>query len=211
MAEQRGFLIGARIASGTLAAGAAAVVIAAVAFLPLPTVGSEPRSVTVDPAPSDQVRVCPGGALRVGDEVGGSTDSVFVIGSSAITGAVNAGELERVRLASADPAAPAVAAPEALRSPPSDGALLAGAQSQDVDAPDFRGLTASSFAEPTGSIWLVGGAMTVGRSSFLLLANPTDVPSRVSLEIFGEEGRVSAPGMSGIDVPANGQRVLSLA
>ncbi|HWH98333.1 MAG TPA: DUF5719 family protein, partial [Pseudolysinimonas sp.] len=89
--------------------------------------------------------------------------------------------------------------------------LVAGAQSQDVDAPDFRGLTASSCAEPTGSIWLVGGAMTVGRSTFLLLANPTDVPSRVSLEIFGEEGRVSAPGMSGIDVPANGQRVLSLA
>jgi hypothetical protein len=88
---------------------------------------------------------------------------------------------------------------------------VAGAQSQDVDVPDFDGFTAATCAEPSGSIWLVGGAMTIGRSTILLLANPTEVPSRVNLEIFGEDGAVSAPGMTGIDVPAGGQRVLSLA
>lgn len=211
VAEQRGLLIGARIASGTVAAGAAALAIAAVAFLPLPTLGPEPRTVIVEPAPADQVRVCPGGAMRVGDETGGSADTAFAIGAPAIAGEVSGGDLERARLASADPAASITAAPEALRAPPTDGALVAGAQIQDVDAPDFRGLSAASCAEPSGSIWLVGGAMTVGRSTFLLLANPTDVPSRVSLEIFGEDGLVSAPGTSGIDVPANGQRLLSLA
>src|SRR5690606_24575777 len=102
------------------------------------------------------------------------------------------------------------AGPELLRVPPAPGAQVAGAQTQDVDAPDFRGLTAASCAEPTGSTWLVGGATTVGRSTVVLLVNPSDVPSQVTLRIFGEDGSVSAPGMTGIAVPAGGQRVVSL-
>ncbi|GHF15651.1 DUF5719 family protein [Pseudolysinimonas yzui] len=211
VADQRGLVIGARIASGTVAAGVAALVIAAVAFLPLPTVGPEPRSVTVEPAPADQVRVCPGATMRIGDETGGSADTAFAIGAATTDGAVLTGDLERTRLASADASASPAAAPEELRSAPGDGALIGGAQIQSVDATDFRGLAAASCAEPSGSIWLVGGAMTVGRTTLLVLANPTDVPSRVTLEIFGEEGPISAPGMAGIDVPANGQTVLSLA
>jgi hypothetical protein len=211
VAEQRGILLGARIASGTVGAAAAALVIAAVAFLPLPTVGPAARTVTVEPAPADQLRVCPGAAMRVGDETGESTDSVFAIGAASTAGEVRGGTLERTRLASADAAAASRAAPEVLRAAPAEGELVAGAQSQDVDAPGFNGFATASCAEPSGSIWLVGGAMTVGRSTFLLLSNPTDVPSRVNLEIFGEAGRISAPGMSGIEVPANGQRVLSLA
>lgn len=211
MAEQRGLLVGARIAGGTVGTAAAALVIAAVAFLPLPTAGPDPRSVTVMPAPADQLRVCPGAAMRVGDETGESTDSVFAIHAAATTGAVRSGELTRARLESADAGAPSRAAPEVLRAAASEGELVAGAQSQDVDAPGFHGLAAASCAEPSGSIWLVGGATTVGRSTFLLLSNPTDVSSRVSLTIFGEDGPVAAPGMSGIEVPSNGQRVLSLA
>lgn len=204
-------MIGARIASGTVGVAAAALVIAAVAFLPLPTLGPEPRTVTVEPAPADQLRVCPGAAMRVGDESGENADAVFAIGSAATGGTARGTELERARLASADPAAPADAAPEVLRAPPADGALVGGAQIQDVDATDFQGLSAASCAEPSGSTWLVGGATTVGRSTLVVLANPTPVPSRVSLEIFGDEGAVAAPGMSGIEVPPNGQRVLSLA
>lgn len=211
MADPRGFVIGARIVSGAVAAAAAVAVIAGVAFLPLPTLGNAPRAITVEPAPADQARVCPGGAMRIGDEVGGSTDSVFAIGTPAADGAVTGGDLERAPLASADPAAAAGSAPQVLRAPPITAALLAGAQSEAVDAADFRGLAAAACAEPSGSIWLVGGAMTVGRTTLLLLANPTEVPSQVSLRMFGEDGEISAPGMSGIDVPANGQAVLSLA
>jgi hypothetical protein len=208
---RRGLLIGARVLSGVVAAGVAVVVVGAVAFLPVPTVGPDPRSVTVDPAPAGQVRVCPGGALRIGDESGADADSTFAIGAASIDGEARGGDLERTRLVSADPSAAPSTAPEALRIGPSADALVAGAQSEDVDAPDFDGFTVATCAEPSGSIWLVGGAMTIGRSTILLLANPTDVPSRVTLEIFGEDGPVSAPGMTGIDVPAGGQRVLSLA
>lgn len=211
MAERR-VVIGARIVSGTVAAGVAAVVIAGIAFLPLPTLGSTPRTITVDPAPADQLRVCPGAAVRVGDASGANADTAFTIGTATVDGEVLDGELERSRLTSVDPAGPASAAPALLRVPPGGTeALVAGAQLQDVDAPDFDGLTAAACAEPSGSTWLVGGATTVGRSTFLVLNNPTDVPSRVSLRIFGEDGPVTAPGMSGIEVPAGAQRVVSLA
>ena len=210
MAE-RGLVIGARIAGGAFAAGVAAITILFVGLVPLPTTAAAPRTMTIEPALADQLRVCPGSAMRLGDESGGSTDTAFVLGTPAISGDVVDGELERTRLTSADTAASAAAAPEVIRVPASEGALVAGAQLQDVDASDFRGLAAASCTEPNGSIWLVGGAMTVGRSTLLLLSNPTIVASQVNLEIFGEDGEVSAPGMTGIDVPAGGQLVFSLA
>jgi hypothetical protein len=211
MAERRGLLLGARILTGVVATGVAVLTIGVVALVPFPTVGAAPRTVTVDPAPADQVRVCPGGAIRLGDESGADAAAVFAIGSAQISAVAQGGTLDRTRLTSADANAGAASAPEELRLAPGDGALLAGAQLQDVDAPDFRGLTAASCAEPSGSIWLVGGAMTVGRTTALLLSNPTEVPSRVNVEIYGEDGTVTAPGMTGIDVPAQGQRVVSLA
>jgi hypothetical protein len=207
----RGLVIGVRILSGTVAAAVAAITILVVGLVPLPTTATAPRTLTIEPAAADQLRVCPGSAMRLGDESGGSTDTAFALGSAAISGDVVDGTIERTRLTSADPAASADAAPEVIRVPASDGALVAGAQLQDVDVPDFTGLVAASCTEPNGSIWLVGGATTVGRTTLLLLANPTIVDSQVSLEIFGEDGPVSAPGMSGIDVPAGGQLVFSLA
>ncbi|MCU1418113.1 MAG: hypothetical protein JWP32_2287, partial [Schumannella sp.] len=102
-------------------------------------------------------------------------------------------------------------APAVLRIASADGSALAGAQSQAVDARDFRGFAVAGCAEPSGSIWLVGGATTVGRTSILTLSNPTEVAAQVSLSIFGEQGAVQAPGLTGIDVPAGTQRVLSLA
>ncbi len=208
---RRGILIGARVLSGVVATGVAVLVVGAVALVPLPTTGSDPRALTVDPAPADQVRVCPGGALRLGDESGADAESTFAIGAPSLVGQATGGDLERTRLTSADPSAATASAPEVLRVGASADALVAGAQSQEVEAADFGGFTAATCTEPSGSIWLVGGAMTIGRTTVLLLANPTDVPSRVNLEIFGEDGPVSAPGMAGIDVPAGGQRVLSLA
>lgn len=56
MAERRALLLGARILTGVVATGVAVVTIAAVSFLPLPTVAAAPRTLTVDPAPADQVR-----------------------------------------------------------------------------------------------------------------------------------------------------------
>ena len=138
MAE-RGLVIGARIASGTVAAGVAAVAILVVGLVPFPTMQATPRVLTIEPAVADQLRVCPGSAMRLGDEFGGTAGTAFTLGAPAISGDVVDGSLERVRLVSADAAAGPSAAPEVIRVPASDGALVTGAQLQDVDAPDFRG------------------------------------------------------------------------
>ena len=55
------------------------------------------------------------------------------------------------------------------------------------------------------------GRPSVGRTSILTLSNPTAVTAQVSLQIFGEEGAVEAPGLLGIEVQPGAQRVLSLA
>lgn len=211
MAERRGLVIGARIASGAVATGVAGLAIAAIALLPLPLHAADPRTVTVEPAAAAQLRVCPGATVRLGDATGENAAEAFAIDAATIDGAAVDGDLERARLRSADASAPPSAAPEVLRVPPTQGALVGGAQLQNVDATDFRGLAATTCGEPSGSSWLVGGATTVGRSTFLLLSNPTEVASRVSLDLYSENGSVSAPGLSGIDVPPGEQRVLSLA
>ncbi|RII97134.1 hypothetical protein DZF97_17335, partial [Clavibacter nebraskensis] len=88
---------------------------------------------------------------------------------------------------------------------------LAGAASEIVTEADLAGLAATSCSEATADAWLVGGATTTGRTTFVVLDNPSGVSSTVDLAITGEDGAVSAPGASGISVPAGGRRVLSLA
>lgn len=211
VAERRGLLIGARIASGLVASGVAVVVIVAVGLAPLPVVSAADPAIEVQPAPAAPLRVCPGAAMRLGDSSGANADQAYAIGAPRVDAAVAGGDLDRTAVISADPAAGPSAAPESLTTAAGPDAQVAGAQLQDIAAPDFAGLVAASCTEPSSSSWLVGGATTVGRTSSLLLANPTEVDARVALEIWGEDGSVEAPGLSGIEVPAGHEVVLSLA
>ena len=108
------------------------------------------------------------------------------------------------------------AAPTVISTPPdptdpSGRILLSGAQSEQVAEGDFVGLAAAGCTVANADSWLAGGSTAVGRTTLLSLANPTEVAATVTLELFGENGAITAPGTSGIIVPANGQRVLSLA
>src|SRR5690606_10588399 len=108
------------------------------------------------------------------------------------------------------------AAPLLVSTPPgaTEGdlaTLISGAQVQQAQVGEFVGLTASSCASATGDSWLPAGSTSVGRTTLITLSNPTEVPATVGLELYDSTGRVSAPGTSGIVVPPDGQRVLSLA
>ncbi|WP_414171162.1 DUF5719 family protein [Clavibacter tessellarius] len=92
-----------------------------------------------------------------------------------------------------------------------DPTELAGAASQIATQSDLAGLAAAPCSEATAESWLVGGGTTTGRTTFVVLDNPSGVSSTVDLAISGEDGAVSAPGASGINVPAGSRRVLSLA
>jgi hypothetical protein len=212
MSARRVALLGLRLVAGTIAVVAAAATVAVVGLVPIPAGGITPVDLTVTPDPADEVRVCAGAALRLGDEAGQNADVPQVIGVPSVRSSAVDADLDSAPIPATDAGTGGTsAAPEVLRIDPSADSGLAGAQSQVVDVPNFKGFSAAACAEPSGSIWLAGGATTVGRTSILTLSNPTPVAAEVSLQIFGEDGEVEAPGMAGIDVPSGTQRVLSLA
>ncbi len=205
-------VISLRVVRGLAGVAAAVAVVAAVGLVPLPTIGVTPLATTVEPQPADLLALCPGSALRLGDETGADAGRAFAVGRPEVTIA-SSGAPDRIPLTTDEAgAAGAAQAPSLVRLAPSSGAVLAAAQAQSLDGDgDLSGLTAVGCTEPTSSAWLVGGATTVGRTTLLLLANPTEVDAEVTVRLWGETGEVVAPGMQGIRVPAGGQRVLSLA
>ena len=209
---RRGALLGVRLTAGVVSLAAAAAVVGAVGLVPLPTLGAVPDGIAVTPAPAEQLRVCAGPALRLGDEQGNDASVPTPVGSPRVTAtALVGGETSTAESAPLPSPASPGAAPELLRLAPGADSYLAGAQGQSPSARGFGGYLASACLEPGASSWLVGGSTTVGRTSLLSLVNPSEVEASVDLEILSESGPVSAPGMDGIAVPAGGERVLSLA
>src|SRR5690606_23754623 len=89
--------------------------------------------------------------------------------------------------------------------------LLAGSQVQTLGGGGLSGLVAAECVEARSDIWLVGGSNDTGRTSILTLANPGEVAATVSLQIFSEDGQVTAPGAEGIVVQPNSEASYSLA
>lgn len=203
-------LVGVRLVAGAVGVGTAAIVIAAAALVPLPVLQSAAPSLLVTPVPSAQQLVCPGTFLRLGDEQGQDATSAAPVGRTTTRFDATDGAVDEVPLTGGG-----VSPGDPLRlGLPAGGevsARLSGAQSQDVAASDFVGLAAASCAGSATESWLVGGSAAVGRTTVLSLANPSDVAATVSVEIFGEQGPVTAPGATGIIVQPQSQRVLSLS
>ena len=206
-------VVGARAVLGIVCIAVVGATIGAASLLPLPRVeGRAPRTV-INPVPTSQEIVCPGGLVRLASASGKGAATASSLGAPAVVGGANPGTVNPSSFELSDAGTgKTLAAPRVLTTAGSAGtALESGAQSQSIATSEFVGLTSATCAAASGDAWLAGGATSVGRTTLLLLANPTDVAATVTLQIFGENGAVSAPGMSGIPVPAGGQRVLSLA
>jgi hypothetical protein len=228
---------GTRVAVGIAAAAALVAVAAAAVVLPLPGVNAVPASFSVDPAPAEEVRACAGPLVRLSDDTGADATSISSVGTTTVYAAASdpAAVLDESALLSPDdvisnePTAPARIALPAAAADTADadadanageaedeaatdsGLLFAAAQSQSVSTPELVGLAATSCGEASPDSWLVAGSTTVGRTSFVVLANPGDVNSIVDLAIYGDAGLVESPGAQNIDVPARSTRILSLA
>ncbi|MDR5700397.1 DUF5719 family protein [Agromyces aerolatus] len=200
-------------AAAALAVGAGAV--AAAALVPWPSYQAEPASVVVEPSESPQVRVCPGPLLALADDASSATTASSFGDVSLVTQVEPAqADVEEVEVnAPGNPDADADGTPIALTTAPGDVAagLLAGAQSQSAGTETIAGLAVAACREAVAESWLVGGSTALGRVTLVLLANPTDVAATVELRVFGEAGPVEAPSAVGLQVPAHGQRVVSLA
>ena len=90
-------------------------------------------------------------------------------------------------------------------------ALLTANQTQLVANASTNGLAGAACQNPSSDIWLVGGSTATGRESLLIIRNPSPVDATVDLEIFGEEGLLELPGLSGISVTAGKNLVLPMA
>jgi hypothetical protein len=209
-------LISGRIVLGLITVGALAILVAASILLPLRGPHAQPVSTIVAPVPTVQQLVCPGGLLRIGSESGSDATTPSSLGAARIVSAAVPGVVSVGAFAVSDAGTGnSSAAPQLLSAPPvaasSAPPLVGGAQSESISTDEFFGLAAASCVAPAASTWLAGGATTVGRTTLLLLSNPTKVAAVVSLHIFGETGAVVAPGMDGIAVAPGAQRVLSIS
>ncbi|TFC05451.1 hypothetical protein E3O42_02450 [Cryobacterium adonitolivorans] len=220
--KRRVAVLGARYAAGLIGIAVVVVAVGGAAIVPWPTVVSDPPSTLVTPVASDQLRVCPGPLLTLAED-STQADAATSIGSStAVYAARGTGPgaeevpVERTDLTATDNSqAQRDGAPSVLSVPVEDGAteapLVAGSQSQTASSETIGGLAAAACTEASSDSWLVSGSTDVGRTSLVLLSNPTTVVASVDLAVYGEAGLVDAPGSTGILVQPGSQRIVSLA
>ncbi len=218
MAAKRPHLAtGARIITGVVVAAVAVVAAGAALALPLPSVTAEPSSFTVDPAPAEEVRGCTGPLVRLSDDTGQDATAISGVGSAQVVASSSdaAVPLEQSPLASPDDrsSSPSTAPQRVALTPSATGAgtLFAAAQAQTAASGDLVGLAASACGEASADSWLVAGSTSVGRTSFVTLANPGDVAAVVDLTLYGDQGPIVSPGSNNLDVPARSTRIVSLA
>jgi hypothetical protein len=216
MAARRTVLVtSARALGAVLTLGAGVALVAGAVLIPLPSHSVAAPSIEVAPTPLPQSLVCPGSLLQLSNGGGGDATSASGVGSvTRSSGATEADvDIEQSPLAAADNSTVTdPTAPTLVTAPDADpGVLVGAAQSVSVSQEDIAGLASTNCAEAQAETWLVGGATTVGRTSFVLLSNPSDVTADVDLTFFAENGRLDAPGSTGITVAAKSQRVFSLA
>ncbi|GAB3605497.1 hypothetical protein GCM10027413_09060 [Conyzicola nivalis] len=208
-------IVGVRMVAGTVGIAVALAAIAGATFLPITTVATTPASVDVTPVATAQELVCPGALLRLGDESGQSATTASSIGDPSVRfGSTSGGDDVSVNPLQQSDAGTAgtESAPVQIRSTTGgDDDLVSGAQGQTPGDGEFEGLATADCAGVASETWLVGGSTAVGRTTLITLANPSDTVSTVALAISTEDGKVTAPGVTGIVVQPHGQRVLPLA
>ncbi|MDH6235968.1 DUF5719 family protein [Cryobacterium sp. CG_9.6] len=189
-------------------------------LLPVPTIEASAMSEVVIPMPTVQQRVCPGPVLNLAEDSSQAQAATSVGQAEVVSSArATAASEDALTVPTSDLTAvdntSGTGAPLLLSLPAEPGAttapLIAGSQSQVVATETIAGFTAAACAEATSDAWLVGGSTDVGRTSLVLLSNPTTVLATVDLTVFGETGAVDAPGATGILVQPGEQRVISLA
>ncbi len=195
---------GGRASLALVAAAAAAALAAGVLLVPGPSIAPIVPAVAVTPDRSDQSLVCAGGALGL---TRGADPQVTVVANASRLSS-GAGLVERVLTATdvLEGGATIVTLP---REAP--GEALAASESVLAGTAEVSGLAASECVTPARTAWLVGGATTVGRATWIVLSNADDVDAAVDVRLWGNAGPIDAPGTSGLIVAAGTQRVVPLA
>lgn len=213
--DRRFIRIGVRSLAAVATAAVAVGVVGAATLGTWPSHRAEAPSTLVEPEAVSQQRVCPGPLLSIGADASEAT-AIESVGSASVVTATDPADVE-LDLSwlevSDDPDAGEDDGPLVIDAAAGvvDPGMLAGAQAQTARGETLGGYAAASCTEATEDSWLVAGSTTVGRSSLVLLSNPTEVAATVDVRVVGEAGPVEARSAIGITVPPRTQRVLSLA
>lgn len=76
---------------------------------------------------------------------------------------------------------------------------------------DLRGSAAAGCQQPANDLWLVGANTALGRTAVLNLSNASSTPATVSLDLYGAQGQIQAPGSRGLLVAPGTTRSIVLA
>jgi hypothetical protein len=76
---------------------------------------------------------------------------------------------------------------------------------------DLQGSAAAGCQQPANDLWLVGANTALGRTSVLNLRNASSTPATVSLDLYGAQGQIQAPGSRGLLVAPGTTRSIVLA
>ena len=201
--------------TGIVGAGVAAGVIAVLAIVPLPGFTGEAPALTLAPTASDQQRVCQGPLVQVLPST--SEAATFLsngpaeLSTYSPSSQVTETNLDAVdNLAPADLGRPSVVAVPAVPDS-EEQPLLSGNQLQTAVGDELSGLAGAACAEPSNDAWLVGGATDLGRTTLVMLSNPTDVTATVTMTVWSEMGLIEAITTEGLIVLPGEQRIVSLA
>ena len=215
MTKRKNFLrYGLRSAAGLVGAAIAAAVVGFLCIVPLPNFTANARSQLVTPTPTDQRLICPGSIVDV-LTIDGDATSFGAVGVPEYVASARETAITQTSLSAPDAfSGDSLTQPQQLFAPaPTTDAdpLISGVQSQQVATESISGLATAACGEASTDAWLVGGSTQTGRTTLLLLANPTEVAANVAVTVLGESGWVSGPGSSGIVVEPSSQRIVSLA
>lgn len=188
MSGSRAFRVaatGARVVTGLAVVAACVVGVAAAVHAPWPIIRHEPAQVAVTPLPGDSVLVCNGDLRALGRDASNPLD-MSSAASPTVTDGGTSGEPETATLEVADlPGAGDVrvlTGPVDGRSAP----MIAGAESVSIATDDLTGYAALACGVPLLDSWLVGGSTATGTEDIVVLTNAAEVPSTVTLSVYGE-------------------------
>lgn len=75
---------------------------------------------------------------------------------------------------------------------------------------DLTGRAAALCQEPANDLWLAGASTALGRTAVLYLSNASGTPATASLDLFGAQGPIHAPGSRGLLVGPGSTRAVIL-
>ncbi|MEO9201638.1 MAG: DUF5719 family protein [Mycobacterium sp.] len=215
MTSSRNFLrIGARTGFGVLATTAVVSFVVLAVMVPLPEVRVAAPSTQVTPQPEVQQRVCPGPLLAI---TTGQADAIAVspFGEPNVVAGMEDPDraFESTALVGVDPAGSGSPTMVSVVVDPAETTVprLTASQSQSVSGDEFTGLAAAGCQEAVAESRLVAGSTDVGRTTLIILNNPSPVAATVEIQIAGALGPVEVTGATGLIVEPGSQRVIPLA